>query len=576
MTSGLINLVSYGTQDLYLVGSPEITHFKVVYRRYTNFAVESKEIRFDNNVNFGLECTSLLPRIGDLIGRIYLQMTTPTISFIRPLDQTVIDTAYSAYLATLTDLNTIADFMSLNLEAYRGALDEYTAENDQAYDNMRDRILEVFGLVSTGNINYDLNLTIVNNFITLLTNEVDSNGNALYNITDINLNYIAESANPFITKSDFLSLLNKAIKVSNSVQKHFTTKSNTALQAYQEVSSPRYKFAWVDRLGHALIDYVEIYIGGDKLDKQYGDWINIFWELAGNQQHYTNYMNMIGHTEGMRAFDRTEKKAYTMMVPLQFWFNRFNGMALPYVALEHADITIAVKFRKFQDVSYIEQSSDFSSNFTLNDLAADTGYRLDAKLLVDYVYLDALERRKFAQSSHEYLIEQMQTVTFKNIYLSNVSEKLDFVHPSKEITWVAQNENKLVNDYGFTKIDWFDYAIGGKNPIYDTELWFSGYERVKRKQSGYYNYLQPYYRHRNIPPEGINTYSFALEPDESQPSGHCNLSRITNININMTLNDAIFTAANTTDTQTVQLRVYCRNFNILRIASGFGREAFAY
>jgi hypothetical protein len=569
MPGGLINIVTYGAQDLFLTGTPEITHFKVVYRRYTNFSVESIRVPFDDRIVFGGECSKILPTIGDLVHQIYLEMVMPQVAIARTLDQTEIKTKQTAYNDALVDLNKVGDFMNLNFTAYRDATNEYLASNDESITSMRNVILQDFNI--SGGSTSTMNEQIVDEFTVLI--------NGKFDINDVNLNDIAEAANPdVLSKDQFNNKIKSAITISYRITKYYQDIVSTRLLAYNDAMAPNYKFAWVKRLGHAMIKYVDVYIGGEKIDRHYGDWINIWYELTGIRDQEANYLRMIGETPALTTFDRTTKPQTVIQVPLQFWFCRFNGLAIPLVAMEYSDVTISIKFKKANEVSYIEDPKT-GSFVNMDDLFVNENIGLAASLLVDYIYLDGPERRKFAQSSHEYMIEQMQTILLDNVQQTDVPIMFDFSHPCKEFIWVTQKNSFIENIDGFTECKWNNYGInpdGSGNPTLIARLEFNGYLRVEKSPGAYFNYVQPYYTHRNTPADGINLYSFSISPEEQQPTGTCNFSRIAKALLFLQLDPKVYNNTISIDgTEVLFVKVYTRNVNVLRIIGGMGGLAFA-
>ncbi|CAL8461212.1 g743 [Coccomyxa elongata] len=337
MSGGLLQLVAYGAQDLYLTGNPQITWWKLVYRRYTNFAIESIPQTFSGNPDFGRRVTCTIARNGDLINRIYLQVTLPALSSI-------------------------------------------------------------------------------------------------------------------------------------------------------PVSAPSSRVRWVDRVGHALIDSYELLIGGQSIDKQYGEWLEIWTQLSLAPGKLGAYNRMIGHTINMLS-DATSSQ-YTLYIPLQFWFCRNAGLSLPLIALQYHDIKINVQFNPLSALivqgqgtlisstggtltSSTTSGGTLTSSTTTGTLTSSTltgpyidnsptttvpsvtpvtylGSILDAQLYVDYVYLDTDERRRFAQVSHEYLVDQLQytgpetvsttssnTLSLNQPVTSNITLSLN--HPVRALIWVVQS-----------------------------------------------------------------------------------------------------------------------------------------
>jgi hypothetical protein len=399
MGGGLLQLVAYGAQDVYLTGNPQITFFKVVYRRHTNFAIESIQQTFNGSVDYGSRVTSTISRNGDLISRVYL----------------------------------------------------------------------------------------------VLKNQA----------------------------------------VTNAV--------------------PYY--------GLRVIDNVEVEIGGQKIDKHYAEWMYIWNELSLPESKKEGYFKMVGGAGGSGS------DLGTMYVPLEFWFCRNIGLALPLIGLQYHEVKININFQS--------QAKCVSSG--------DTYGKLEANLWVDYIYLDTDERRKFAQSSHEYLIEQLQ-FTGKETF--GMKTKLNFNHPVKELVWFLTKEvNPVMADWfnftndasdqpTYTNYEGVKTTIGQsqstrKNPIAQAKLVLNGNDRFSIRDGMYFNVVQPYQHHENIPHNtGINVYSFALKPEEHQPSGTLNMSRIDSASLDLTAATGL-TMAN------YNLNVYAINYNVLRILSGMGGIAYS-
>ena len=203
------------------------------------------------------------------------------------------------------------------------------------------------------------------------------------------------------------------------------------------------KVAWVRRLGHALMKEVEIKIGGMRIDQHVGVWMDIFWELTHTESEERGYRALIGDVDdmtslrGKQLFDNTSEvllPEYTLFIPLQFWFCRHYGLALPLIALQYHDVRIDLQLEEISKLMcWTGRSAPNMSNYAFKD----------AGILVDYAYLESGERRKYAQLGHEYLVEQVQTaeetVQFNsNSSSSNHKTKLNFNHPTKEIVWALK------------------------------------------------------------------------------------------------------------------------------------------
>ena len=416
MGGGLLQLVAYGAQDVYLTGNPQITFFKVAYRRHTNFALEAIEQTFNGNPSYGSRVTCQISRNGDLIHRVYLQ---------------------------------------------------------------------------------------------------------------VNLN---------------------------------------------DTTNPTYcKF-----FGHRLLNYVEVEIGGQRIDRHYSHWLYIWNELSLPQSKRRGYNEMIG-AYGYGNINNT------LYIPLEFWFCRNVGLALPLIALQYHEVKININFES-------------AANCVTNSTTAGLNLGFSASLWVDYVYLDTDERRRFAQLSHEYLIEQLQFTGQEAITGPSIKPKLSFNHPCKEIIFFAST-NTVSQWFNYTtaiSLDWtgvetyetmktklaqtnYDYTVNNNtpsNPIKTAKLVLNGNDRFYERPGRYFNIIQPYQHHENIPTNaGINVYSFSLKPEEHQPSGSLNMSRIDTAVLNLTFEDK--SLSTNYDPLNYNLFVYAVNYNVLRILSGMGGLAYS-
>lgn len=366
--------------------------------------------------------------------------------------------------------------------------------------------------------------------------------------------------------------------------------------------------------------------------------------------------------------------ATTLYVPLQFWFCRNPGLALPLIALQYHEVKINLEFRAASEC-YWDANSVGDPTLT------------SASLWVDYIYLDTDERRRFAQVSHEYLIEQLQFTGDESVNSTSNKIKLNFNHPCKELVWVVQPDsnvdttatkavggpqyfnytdrvdetyfsgtpqdplgggmggaaslvgnfpyslpmsgavgdtqrayNGVANNGSYTSpsglqnlinianagaagygthygagisnavgIDGLEFAdlLGGsntseawtqklrvfdngQNPVSKAKLQLNGHDRFAEREGRYFNLVQPYQHHENVPATGINVYSFGLKPEEHQPSGTCNFSRIDNATLQLTL-----TSNAVSGKRSCKVRVYAVNYNVLRIMSGMGGLAYS-
>ncbi len=205
-------------------------------------------------------------------------------------------------------------------------------------------------------------------------------------------------------------------------------------------------WGFVRRLGHAMIESCKIEIGGSKIDEHYGDWLNIWYELTHKVGQERGYAKMIGDVADLTEITNEQIRPYQMYIPLQFWFNRNNGLALPLIALQYHDVRVTLKFREFLNcVNYVAPAP------------SGAGLMADSYLLIDYVYLDSEERKRFAQASHEYLIEQLQFTGSESLTAVTSKYRLNFNHPSKYLIWAPHLERHN------TRNSWIAWASGASS-----------------------------------------------------------------------------------------------------------------
>lgn len=307
--------------------------------------------------------------------------------------------------------------------------------------------------------------------------------------------------------------------------------------------------AWTQEIGHALIEYVTLYVGGQQIDKHHGEWLSIWSSLTLPASKTAGYNVLIGNTSTLTT-PATSIPATTIYVPLQFFFNRHTGLALPLLALVYQEVKIEVSFRSLSQLTVGTVTGSPTMSY--------------ASLWVDYVFLDAQERNNFAQTNQEYLIDQIQFTGQEAIAQSTYKSRLSFNHPTKELVWALRTD---ANTSANRLMDFTDGSTpyAGGDTISQANLQLNGNDRMSLRDATTYNIIQPLQHHTAIPRRGIYMYSFCLNPEDYQPSGSLNFSRIDQASLNLSL---------TTGTAATSLFVFAHSMNIFRTASGLGGVAF--
>jgi hypothetical protein len=319
------------------------------------------------------------------------------------------------------------------------------------------------------------------------------------------------------------------------------------------------------------ISSVELSIGGQRIDKHYQKWWRLYSELYLDEAKKATWGKMTTAADGS-----------TVYLPLVFFFNRNPGLYLPLIALQYHEVRIDI---------------DLASDFT--DFLNASVF----KVWANYVYLDTEERRRFAQKGHEYLIEQVQHTGTDTVDAGSTKQvRLSYNHPVKELVWCFSNTAAKSSLWNFTKNNLVTEIALQSNqtangldancfvpisnlgtPMYATELSTAAYteeasgqletfklvlngqDRFKEQKGKYFNQVQAYNHHSGCPAPGVYSYSFALKPEEHQPTGTCNFSRIDNAQV------AVKMAAGTA----TSMHMFATNYNVLRIQSGMGGLAFS-
>jgi hypothetical protein len=540
MGGGLLQLVAYGAQDAYISGNPHITFWKVLYKRHTNFAMEAFRVNFTGKPSWGQRLVAVVNRNADLMYKTYLEVVLP-------------DTSSTA--------------------------------------------------VPAGSV-------------------------------------------------------------------YWTGDANR-------------------RLGYALLKKIEVEIGGQIIDTHYGEWLFLWENLTSCYDNSVKLDAMVGGNIGgsVTTLNSCGGRPGVLYIPLQFWFCRNPGLALPLIALQYHEVRLNF---------YMANATDLVSSTGYSSVAAAAAQLpniQEMSLYIDYIYLDVEERRRFAQQSHEYLIDQLQYGMPQTITSQSTRVDLTLNHPVKELVWVFQDVRKTDCASDLTKAVGYTQPFSYDDIVSRCRLQINGQDRFSERYGDYFWKVQPYQHHSggafwpsrqkianqlstagtfsataspnstitgfivngnvlvvtavsgaavsdnmlitgtgvpqattvvangsaatingvayaagtggagtylissqiaNVGSAGstvtfygvlpdvafptafnpINVYSFALQPEEHQPSGTCNFSRIDTTTL---VFDSITTggAARPSKATPFSFRIYAVNYNIFRVMSGMGGLAYS-
>jgi len=556
MSGGVIQLSAYGVQDIYLTSQPQITYYKKVYLRHTNFAREYIQQQIQGKQGPGNKVSVTLSRKGDLLSDLVFHINLPKLfNYNNAYDTYDASGVKYGRITELTDSFTHALFETMEIEI-----------GGQVIDRHYGKWLTIWRQLTEPNP-YGVQPTAFNQWLGDLTPGKEIFRSRTFSGTGYTY-YTPDSGYP--CKYDKMAYNYSHYGYGNGI---YRTK---------------------------------IGVGG-------------VISIIGTNDLLTLMNNpLVGAPEW----------AY---VPLCFWFCNKSGLALPLIALQYHEVKLNFKYSALNQIvkSFVARNISYnlfvnapdvflhySDNCDNNHLVPN--YDTSIKMYAEYIYLDTVERKEFAQNAHEYLIDQLQ---YRRTQGNNVN--LNFNHPVKELIWTGVNDFELKPQMVMTKgwsvpdgtpyKSYYSFSIGGigapavlvpcnnyhYNSIpawtnYTAKIVINGTDLFSERHITYFTRKQIIEHHTgygstNIP-DALAVYSFALRPEEHQPSGTMNFSRFDTVklvfgdggqegeytvgtpvdDLNIILNDSKFS-----DFNSITLDIYAVNNNILRIMSGMGGLAYS-
>lgn len=516
MTGGLIQLVAYGVHDIFLTQDPQITFFKVVYRRHTHFSTEPIAQYFTHVPDFGRKVTCQISRNGDLIRNMDLVVTLPSIRDFLNEDGTFDQITKVAWVRKIG----YAIIKSIEVEIGGLPIDKHYGEwlhiwaelteiRDQGYKNMIGDIDELYDFTS-GKDEYTLYIPL----------------------------------KFWFNKYSGLSLPIIALGYSE-------VKINLELEDLEKclITTPTHYIETDDALVNFKVgEYIYQINGGENI---YG--MVSYFSPDNRRLYYKQISNkkFVGITASINPND------VNFLENKQDLFNKNQNFYL---------IGMTTGFKAMPKINSVSSTYTFIRPRNIN--------LKQCFLLVEYVYLDEEERIKFIKTKHDYLIERLALMSEKTISSYNQTVKLDIIQPTKILAWVVQNAyfKELYNNDHFNYTTSFYYhsdgSTRGNSLIREQTVMLNGHDRLTDRNYGYFNYYQPFNHFSAGPVEGINVYSFGLYPEKHQPSGTCNMSQIDKIDVRMNLDFSV-TVLNPS-----KFRAYGLTYNVLRIVNGIAGLVF--
>jgi hypothetical protein len=410
----------------------------------------------------------------------------------------------------------------------------------------------------------------------------------------------------FAGKPDFGQQLQITVPIHGDLLSNLTLQLEIPALPYTSDTSNIWNgVGYSNSLGHALIEDIYLEINDEIIDRFGGDWLEIYSELFIPESKQLCYRNMIAKQSnnyytsvGFLQSDQIngqnvffiDGEGCNLYVPLPFWFTRDIAQSIPMVALQNTSVKLTVKLRPLEQVltrmSYEVTAAPLSDDIAANVQDIQTVLRgikmRSASLIAEYIYLDADERRLFSSKPHEYLIENVQYI--RDLPLAagqtDITFKLPFNRPVKEVFWVCQRQDSRIYNEHFNwshRLLSEQLRVKPSFPIDKVMVKLNGIQRYEQPFSQkFFNYLVPYLHNIRCPNNFIFCMSFALFPQQHQPSGTLNCSRITDFDVIVKMLDPRYgpISLNSPRSHGWFFNFYATGYNVLRINSGTSKLVY--
>lgn len=311
-------------------------------------------------------------------------------------------------------------------------------------------------------------------------------------------------------------------------------------------------------VGHFMVNHCKLIIGGGQIDQLWGTFLFAWEELSGKSGRRLTELTGRRYTRSQLVCDSREERE--LYIPLPFYFTQSSGSALPLASLAYHGVQLTVDFSRLEQLIVVSKSDVIVRHartglgLTNNDLKAD--------LDITYILLDQAEREKFAESHFDQLIVEHQS----KIHVDSKAMcriPLAFAHPTIELIFCVRREAQArCNNWGNLS------GVDGRDPIVSADLLLNTGSRHGKKSATWLRGVSPLQHHSNLPEAYVYVFSFALDPENTtQNSGHCNFSRIDNVELAIDMQPALANEQYT-------VFVYSRCWNVLKISGGVLGKAF--
>ena len=535
MGGALMQLVAYGAQDVFLTGTPEITFWKVSYRRHTNFAMESIEQTFSGQADFGRRVTCTISRNGDLCYRTYLQVTLPEIN------QSMLNSGSDGVYARWLDF--IGEQLVAQVEVEIGG---------QRIDRQYGDWMHIW------------------NQLTLTSEQQRGYFKMIGNTTQLT----------YITDPTFAAVNGPCASASGPAQVCAPRNALPETTLYIP-----FLFWFCRNPGLALplvaLQYHEVKINLDL--RPLGECL---WAVSSLSKSSGILSVTQAYQQSLVAaslyvdyiFLDTDERRKMAQNPHEYLFEQlqFTGDESVGSSSNKIKLNFNHPCKELIWVVQPDANVDYCSSLDASQVLYKT---LGAQ---PFNYTDAIDALPNAihafggpgetsgagaviNSSGLFQMAGAEDVSATAQWASGTS------YPAFENAGLPNSASGVSDAGTFVLAETaLDMHCWGENPCVTAKLQLNGQDRFSEREGSYFDVVQPFQHHTRAPDTGINVYSFALRPEEHQPSGTCNFSRIDNAVLQLVLSSPTVSG-----TATAKVRVYAVNYNVLRVMSGMAGVAYS-
>ena len=547
MGGGLMQLVAYGAQDVYLTGNPQITFWKVTYRRHTNFAMESIEQTFNGQADFGRRIQCTVSRNGDLAYRTYLQVTLPEIN---QDDEPGAVNVYARWLdcpgeqmISMVEVEIGGQRIDRQYGDWMHIWNQLTqtSEQEDGYSKMIGNTTQLTYLTDPAFADVATACGAAN-----VPEAVCAPRNALPETTLYVPLQFWFCRNPGLALP-LIALQYHEVKINIEIRPMdeclFAVKDvNTAVGTGNPAANVKATGAYAKSLVAASLYVDYIFLDTDERRR-----------MAQNPHEYLIEQLQFTGDESIGSSSNKIKLNFNHPCKELVW------VVQPDANVSYCDSFVQDKVLNkalgAQPFNYTDAIDALPNSIRAYSSAGQlsTGANAGNTSVID---TDGLFQSPGANSAGGAGAGQINDGAAIN--------ELNAAFPAGQVHGVSDAGAFVLAETALKMHCW------GENPVVTAKLQLNGQDRFSEREGSYFDLVQPFQHHTRTPDTGINVYSFALRPEEHQPSGTCNFSRIDNATLQLVVSAAAIGTANT-----AKVRVYATNYNVLRVMSGMGGLAYS-